>query len=78
MVNISQTFELSEEIIKACCLLHNFVRARDGYNFDDTLTIQGFDEMLNEPVPGERTANDIRGKFDKYFFVTRWRSAMAV
>jgi hypothetical protein len=31
------------------------VRARDGYNFDDTLTIQGFYEMLNEPVPGGRT-----------------------
>jgi hypothetical protein len=39
------------------------VRARDGYNFEDTLTIQGFDEMLNEPVPGGRTANDIRDKF---------------
>jgi hypothetical protein len=37
-------------------------------NFDDTLTIQGFDEMLNEPVPGGRTANDIRGKFAGYFF----------
>jgi hypothetical protein len=72
MANISQTFdclslELSDEIIKACCLLHNFLRARDGCNFNDTLTIQGFDEMLNEPVPGRRTANDIRDKLANYF-----------
>ncbi|XP_050515077.1 uncharacterized protein LOC126891204 [Diabrotica virgifera virgifera] len=25
-------------IIQACCVLHNFVRKRDGYNFRDTLT----------------------------------------
>jgi hypothetical protein len=36
--------------------------------FDDTLTIQGFDEMLNEPFPGGRTANDIRDKFPNYFW----------
>jgi hypothetical protein len=43
------------------------VGARDGYNFDDALTIQGFDEMLNEPFPGGRKANDIRDKFDNFF-----------
>lgn len=25
-------------IIKACCILHNFIRTRDGYRFDDTLS----------------------------------------
>jgi hypothetical protein len=53
---LNVSLELTEGIIKACCLLHNFVRARHGYNFDDTLTIQGFDEMLNKPFPGGRTA----------------------
>ena len=27
----------SESIVKACCLLHNYVRSKDGINFDDTL-----------------------------------------
>jgi hypothetical protein len=46
------------------------LRARDGYNFDDTLTIQEFDEMLNEPFPGGRKANDIRDKL-LIIFATR-------
>jgi hypothetical protein len=58
---------MSEGIIKMCCLLLNFVRARDGYNFHYRLTIQEFDERLNEPVPGGRTANDICDKFADYF-----------
>jgi hypothetical protein len=43
------------------------LRARGGYNVDDTLTIQGFDEMLDEPFSGGRKANDIRDKFANYF-----------
>jgi hypothetical protein len=43
------------------------VTARDGYNFGDTLTMQGFDEMLKEPVPGARTANDMRDKSTNLF-----------
>jgi hypothetical protein len=34
---------------------------------DTPLTIQGFDEMLNEPDPGVRTANNIRDKYADYF-----------
>lgn len=30
---------LAQNIIKACCILHNFVRIRDGYRYDDTLSV---------------------------------------
>jgi hypothetical protein len=31
---------------------------------DDTLTIQGFYEILSEPFPGGRKANDIRDSLE--------------
>ncbi|KAG8239271.1 hypothetical protein J437_LFUL019151 [Ladona fulva] len=30
--------ELASAVVKTCCILHNFVRERDGYEFEDTLT----------------------------------------
>jgi hypothetical protein len=43
------------------------VRARGGYDFGDTVTIQECDGILNETVPGGITAKDIRDKFADYF-----------
>lgn len=31
--------ELAVCIVKACCILHNFIRVRDGFNFENTLSI---------------------------------------
>lgn len=39
---------LSEDIVKTCCVLHNFVMDRDGYNVEDTLSVEGTFDM--EPV----------------------------
>lgn len=44
---INVNTNLAVQIVKTCCLLHNYVRQRDGYNFTDSLTITGL---------GERTA----------------------
>lgn len=33
---IDVSCDFADTIIKACCVLHNFVRQRDGYNFEDT------------------------------------------
>lgn len=30
--------DFTDIIGKACCILHNYVRRRDGYNFEDTLS----------------------------------------
>jgi len=32
---------LAEDIIKAACILHNYVRCKDGYKFEDSLTVEG-------------------------------------
>ncbi|XP_022183432.1 protein ALP1-like [Myzus persicae] len=66
---LNVSMELTEEIVKACCVLHNFVRARDGVQFDDILTVNGFDEMHSpsSTILGGRTANDIRDQFADYF-----------
>ncbi|XP_071535016.1 uncharacterized protein [Panulirus ornatus] len=34
-LNVEMLF--AENIIKACCILHNYVRERDGYKFEDTV-----------------------------------------
>ncbi|GBP48537.1 hypothetical protein EVAR_38509_1 [Eumeta japonica] len=33
--------------MKTCCVLHNYVRERDGYKFEDTLCIPGLEEIPN-------------------------------
>ncbi|CAI6370824.1 unnamed protein product [Macrosiphum euphorbiae] len=66
---LNVSMELTEEIVKACCVLHNFVRERDGVQFDVILTVNGFDEMHSPSftILGGRTANDIRDQFADYF-----------
>lgn len=58
----------AEIIIKACCTLHNFVRERDGVDFENTLNVIGLDEGEAEIQPGgPRSALTIRDKFVEYF-----------
>ena len=35
--NVSVDFAV--DIVKACVILHNIVRKRDGFNYEDTLTV---------------------------------------
>lgn len=57
------------DIVKACVVLHNYVRARDGYSVEDTLTVQGLHEMpSNNLIPqGGRGANVVRNVLSDYF-----------
>lgn len=48
--------ELAIAIIKACCILHNFVRDRDGYKFSDTLYVAS--DL--EEIPQDRTSRSSR------------------
>jgi len=60
--------DLAQNIIKACCILHNFVRARDGYRYDDTLTVQGLENMEKTNVTrGSQNAQTVRDKYAIYF-----------
>lgn len=60
------------DIVKTCCILHNFVRDRDGVKFQDTL--YGFptfhEDGIGRPItrrPKKKYASDVRDEFARYF-----------
>jgi hypothetical protein len=58
--------DFAELITKTACTLHNFVRRRDGYNFEDTHSR----EMEGVPVCSTGSSlqpRDIRDRFANYF-----------
>lgn len=62
--------ETAVQIVKACTVLHNFVRERDGVNFDDTRLdqVNDFDELAsNHHVRSGHSANSVRNQFMDYF-----------
>lgn len=62
---INVSFDVTKNIVKACCVLHNFIRIRDGYRIEDTLTIEG---MVDLPtVPTNRSGHALREHFAEYF-----------
>jgi hypothetical protein len=66
LLNVSPDFAV--DIFKACVVLHNFVRKRDGYKFEEALTVTGLEDVLNgQSVRGGLTANSVRNKVADYF-----------
>lgn len=56
------------DIVKACVILHNIVRARDGYHSEDLYVAKGFQNLPTAPTHrGGRHANDIREAFSSHF-----------
>jgi hypothetical protein len=55
-------------ITKACVVLHNFVRDRDGYLPEDTTTISGLEDLSREPTArGGLQASKVPKILSKYF-----------
>lgn len=55
-------------IVKACVVLHNFVRDRDGIVIEDTTTIVGLQDLQgSHNVRGGLSANNVRNTLCKYF-----------
>jgi hypothetical protein len=53
--------DLAADNVKACVVLHNFVRERDGYRFGDVLTVTGLEDVPDgQPIRGGLTANNVR------------------
>lgn len=58
--------DFTDDIIKACCVLHNFVRKRDGTNFENSETISL--EDIEVHGTGTRSQGiEVRDFFSNYF-----------
>ena len=59
---------LAEDIVKASCILHNYVRCKDGYKFEDVLTVEGVGELARDITSrGSRNAVNTRERLADYF-----------
>jgi hypothetical protein len=65
LINVNTDF--AEDIIKACCILHNCVRERDCYNFEHTLTDELSSLQQQENMQDGVVANTICDHFSTYF-----------
>ncbi|GBN66123.1 hypothetical protein AVEN_100518-1 [Araneus ventricosus] len=60
--------EFANDIVKACIILHNYVRDRDGYMIEDTMSVTGLEDIRGENTTrGGLKANDVRNILCKYF-----------
>ncbi|XP_050535066.1 uncharacterized protein LOC126902086 [Daktulosphaira vitifoliae] len=65
-INLEPDFAVT--IVKACVILHNFVRDRNGYQVEDTEVIIGLEEVQREhETRGGLPANNIRNVLSDYF-----------
>lgn len=53
---INVKMDLAQITVKTACVLHNFIRKRDGYRVRDTLIIDSFSGSL----PRQQTERDVR------------------
>ena len=65
-LNVSPDFAV--DILKACVVLHNFVREKDGYKFEDALTVTGLKDVPDgQSLRGGLTVSNVRNKVADYF-----------
>ncbi|CAH2012014.1 unnamed protein product [Acanthoscelides obtectus] len=69
---LNVSIDLATDIVKACCILKNFIRKEEGLNRNIADTAMDIDSELNEltrskSVRGSLSANDTRTKFASYF-----------
>lgn len=64
--------DFAEDIVKACIVLHNFVRIHDGYRHEDTLSYEGLydNEVASTETHPTRPATVIRNYLAEYFMTT--------
>ncbi|XP_022177724.1 protein ALP1-like [Myzus persicae] len=58
--------DFTDEIVKACCILHNFVRKRDGINYEDS-EINSFDDIETHGGGARSQGVAVRDYFANYF-----------
>ena len=65
---INVNVQFAENIIKACCIFHNYVRTRDGYKYEDALFRAPLENLNTVSIPrGNMSAKSVRDQFADYF-----------
>jgi len=65
---LNVSLEFAVVIVKACVVLRNFVRERDRYKLEESLTVTGLEDVPDgQSVCGGITANNVRNKVADYF-----------
>jgi len=60
--------DFAEKIVKAICVLYNYVRTRDGYSYEDTFFTSPLSNLTRATTGRRlRVADNIRAKFMDYF-----------
>jgi hypothetical protein len=64
---LNVSIDLAQNIVKAYVILHNFVRKRDGFRFEDTFSYKGLQDIAQlEASSTGKTPLKIRDKFAEY------------
>ncbi|XP_008179993.1 protein ALP1-like [Acyrthosiphon pisum] len=58
--------DFTDEIVKACCILHNFVRKRDGINYEDS-EVNSIDDIETYGGGARSQGVSVRDYFANYF-----------
>ena len=64
-LNVTPQFCYS--VIKACCILHNFVRRNDGFQLENTLYESSFESVQATGIRGDTRRKHVRDHFTEYF-----------
>jgi hypothetical protein len=59
--------DFCDVIVKTCCILHNFIHQRDGFQFQDTLYECPLNSIKAVGTTGNVTGTAVREYFAKYF-----------
>jgi len=57
----------ADEIIKACCILHNYVRQRDGASYEDMESNLLVDDLQIRRAPARAHGIEVRDAYADYF-----------
>lgn len=59
--------DFADEIIKACCILHNYVRQRVGASFEDMESNFLVDDLIIRGAPPRAQGIEVRDAYADYF-----------
>ncbi|KAL4118878.1 hypothetical protein QTP88_011760 [Uroleucon formosanum] len=65
--NFLRPYPGRDGIIKACCILHNYVRQRDGDSYEDMESNLLVDDLENRGAPANAHGIEVRDAYANYF-----------